>query len=533
MDRDPGHRTMWQRVAAATLTADRLLRTRWEAIALVVVLIGAAVLRGYNLDSLPYGITGDEASSGLEARRILTDGWIGPYSPLSLGQPAGTFYLDAMSFGIFGESVTTLRLVSAVAGSLTVLAIYVLARRSFGRAAPAIAAAGILAVSSWHIHFSRMAVPLPTWPLVALLATVATIEAIRSRKAVWWVLAGVFAALGSYVYDANSAFVIVLGLFLLGWGLIDRRRTAAAGIAMSAVAFLLTLTPLIWYAAAHRSAYLAHTRYAWVFDKEEWTSLRGLDDHISFVLGRYVDFWDNLCCHPTIDGIDGTGSAPLAPPVLLVVAGMGVAAFLVRRRCAVLCLAMLALLLMPFASVFTEGAMARRAFLVLPFIALFAAFAVAEVAALSSRHTNITKLGAGVAIAFALTYVASEDLRAYFGRFAGSETERWVFGRELYDANTFMREIPSSDYVYFFSERWSFDYETRKFLAPAASGIDRSAEFGTYSLAVGRDRHPVFVLLGRYKRVVADIRLRYPAGREIVGGSGRVPTFIAYVPDAG
>src|SRR5260221_7213075 len=94
----------------------------------------AALIRCVDLGSVPYGLHGDEALTGLDARRILAEGWIGPYVyPSGLGQPAGPLYFTALVFAVFGESVSTLRGSMAVFGVATVLMTLGLAHRWFGR----------------------------------------------------------------------------------------------------------------------------------------------------------------------------------------------------------------------------------------------------------------------------------------------------------------------------------------------------------------------------------------------------------------
>ena len=97
----------------------------WELAVVGVILAGAAVLRIYDLGSLPYGMSGDEANVGLEGERILHDGWVGPYSPYAMGQPAGVLYATAVPLALFGKSVVALRLEPAIAGVLTVAALLV------------------------------------------------------------------------------------------------------------------------------------------------------------------------------------------------------------------------------------------------------------------------------------------------------------------------------------------------------------------------------------------------------------------------
>src|SRR5438045_9389623 len=77
-----------------------------------IFLLGVC-LRLYHLD-YPLGLHGDEAWSGIEARRILQTGWIGVWSPSALGQPTAPFYWTALIFKLFGGNLITLRFSFAI-----------------------------------------------------------------------------------------------------------------------------------------------------------------------------------------------------------------------------------------------------------------------------------------------------------------------------------------------------------------------------------------------------------------------------------
>ena len=114
--------------AAQLATLDR----RWEVLMVAIILAVAVFLGLHDLTSLPPGLLGEEATSGIEARRILSQGWIGPYTPGALGRPAGTLYLTAASVWLFGDTIFAVRLVPALMGTLTVATLYLLLRVQIG-----------------------------------------------------------------------------------------------------------------------------------------------------------------------------------------------------------------------------------------------------------------------------------------------------------------------------------------------------------------------------------------------------------------
>jgi 4-amino-4-deoxy-L-arabinose transferase-like glycosyltransferase len=510
----------------------------WEATAVLVIVAGAAVFRLQHLSWIPYGISGDEAIFGLEGRRILDEGPIGPYSPFANGQPAGVLYLASASIWAFGDTIFAIRLVPAVAGILTVLALFAYGRRHFGVGTGLLGAA-LLAVSSWHIAISRFAIPLAAWPLVGLLTAAALCEALRaprpgaSRSASWrwWAAAGVFAALGVYVYDANSVFLVVLVLFLAGVAVVRRRdlRPLLVGVGVMALAFVVVAAAMIRYVAEHPDGYLGHTRSNTIFHQPQWKSLRGVGSKAWFLARRYVEYWDRLCCHPKVD-IDGIGVAPPARVPLLALAACGMLLGLWRRRGPPVALGITLVLLMPVAYVLSEGGQARRAFVTLPFLAVFAAFGVVGLVHEVGRRRRSLRVPVAAALAALLGVLAYQNLDDYFGKLPGSEAERFYFSRPMTDASFYLKRLPRDRHVYFYSAGGSFTYEVRRFLAPGVIGEDRSGEFGgNYSFDLTNDgRVPVFLFMDAYEPDLSIVKRRYPGGETVVGGPKSNPSFLAY-----
>jgi 4-amino-4-deoxy-L-arabinose transferase-like glycosyltransferase len=524
--------------ARALLDRARAAPIWWEATAILVIVAAAAVFRLQDLSWIPYGISGDEAIFGLEGQRILHEGPIGPYSPFASGQPAGVLYLASASIWALGSTIFAIRLVPAVAGILTVLALYAYGRRNFGVGTGLVGAA-LLAVSSWHIAISRFAIPLAAWPLVGLLTAGALVEALRARGPVatrsgswrWWAAAGVLAGLGVYVYDANNVFLLVLALFLAGVAVVRRRdlRPLLIGGAVMAVAFLVVAAAMIRYVAEHPDDYLGHARSNTIFHQPQWTSLRGAGAKASFLARRYVEYWDRLCCDPQVD-IDGIGLAPLARVAFLALAACGMLLGLWRRRGPPVALGITLVVVMPVAYVLSEGGVARRAFVTLPFLAVFAGFGVVGLVHEAGRRRRTLRVPVAAALAAVLGLLAYQNLDDYFGKLPGSAAESFAFKRPMTDASFYMKRLPHDRHVYFYSVSASFTYEVRRFLAPDIVGEDRSREFGgNYSFVVANDgRVPVFVFMDAYEPDLPIVKRRYPGGQTVIGGSKSSPSFLAY-----
>jgi len=136
---------------------------------LIIILAVSAVLRLWSLSTNPPHLTPDEAALGYNAYSILKTGRdeYGKLLPIifkSFGdyKPGLYVYLAVPFVALFGLSEFAVRLPSALAGVIAVWLLYLIVRELFkekklaiGRQSLAIIASFLLAISPWHIHFSR------------------------------------------------------------------------------------------------------------------------------------------------------------------------------------------------------------------------------------------------------------------------------------------------------------------------------------------------------------------------------------------
>jgi hypothetical protein len=129
-------------------------RAHWKECLMVALLTTlAAGLRFYKLGELPRVLNGDEGWLGSVALSTASP----PYSnPFSLWENFGALYLQTINwaFVFLGTTPFSLRLIPAIAGTLAVPALYLLARQIAGRRI-AFLSALLLAMSHSHINFSR------------------------------------------------------------------------------------------------------------------------------------------------------------------------------------------------------------------------------------------------------------------------------------------------------------------------------------------------------------------------------------------
>lgn len=221
-----GHQVLW-------FTGIKM--RKYTILLLAVILFIAGFLRLWNLGNIPPSPDWDEAALGYNAYSILQTGKdeYGESFPIILRsfgdyKPALYTYLTIPSVAMFGLNTFAVRLPSAIFGILTVLGTYLLVKEllSFVILAserrervhndeilPLIAAA-LLAISPWHIQFSRVA--FETNIGVALSVFGALFFLYGLRKNIFLILSALCLSLGFYAYQSEKVFIPLFVFVLIG-----------------------------------------------------------------------------------------------------------------------------------------------------------------------------------------------------------------------------------------------------------------------------------------------------------------------------
>lgn len=221
-----------------------------EALAVTALTLTAFALRRVDLLQHPYPWSGDEASIGIEARRILTGMVTNLFTTGWSGQPNWSFVPDALLFRLVGDGIFAIRLVSALTGSLTVLTLYLFAHEAFGARAAWLAAAFLLAYP-YHLQFSRVGVHNVMDGLASTLTLWLIVRAARTGRATTYGLAGLATGLTLYTYVGTR---LVLGLALAAlvlFAVLQRGylRAQWKAIGMFFAGWLVAAAPLVMYFA--------------------------------------------------------------------------------------------------------------------------------------------------------------------------------------------------------------------------------------------------------------------------------------------
>lgn len=194
---------------------------------LLLILAIATFFRVWQINMAPPGLYPDEAMNANDALSSLKNNQFKIFYPENNGREGLFIWLLALSFKIFGASIWSMRLVSAVLGILTVLALYLLTKelfhpRSFSFAALvkpekiALFSAFFLSISFWHVNFSRIGFRAILVPLLICFSFYFLLRAFRRNNNIFdYAWAGIFFGLGFYSYIAFRVAVVLLGIVLL------------------------------------------------------------------------------------------------------------------------------------------------------------------------------------------------------------------------------------------------------------------------------------------------------------------------------
>lgn len=226
---------------------------------LLTILVIASVLRLWKLGEVPISPDWDEVSLGYNAYSIMQTGKdeYGKFLPIVLRsyddyKPALYSYLSIPSIYVFGLNVWAVRLPSVIFGIITVFSTFLLVKELFKRDDLALLSAFLLAISPWHIQFSRIAFESNIGLSLNILAVLFFIKALR--KPLFFSISAFLMALNLYVYQSEKVFTPLLLLSLI---LIFRKELFSIPkkfIAYALIVGLLISLPMATYLATNKDS---------------------------------------------------------------------------------------------------------------------------------------------------------------------------------------------------------------------------------------------------------------------------------------
>ena len=520
-------------VSRALAEVQSLLRTlldRYDSpppriveIGLVVALtIIASVVRVWYLGGIPSGMHGDELVLAEDAQRFL-DGerlgtWVWAKAIIYVGWMALILSIGEMD-------IATIRLASATLGAAIVPVSYLLVRSLFPFRV-AILSAAMLTVSFWFVLQSRIAFPMVSAILFAMLAMYLSISAVRHRR--WWLaaLAGVVLGLGLYTYKLFLIYLVGFwGASVLALLINPKLRRQQYVWIILGVSLLVSLRLLTHYGTGFESVVLENLKVEYgrgsALSPEGWLEVPGLALHAILLVNNPVS-------GGSID------AAPRVPVVSLVPAvffwlGLAVTVISMKQGRYQLLLAgwligMLPILIVP-------GSEGRRYLFGIFFVLVIVSIGFNAVLSLlietvrgelSSRvNPGIARrVGYVAATALAAVFISLFTLTSFldFNYWRNSEELRWFFNQDSIHAFEFVETLGDESEIRYYSARVPFNSRERRFIAPDAVGIDGGEHHGgdgTIWSGGPLTGSTVFIFIDEYLALATELEAVWPEVQKV------------------
>jgi len=239
------------------------MKNKWTLGLFFLIIAVSVSLRFWRLGAVPISPDWDEVALGYNAYSVLQTGKdeYGTRLPLTLRsyddyKPPLYMYLTIPSIAVFGLSTWATRLPSALMGVLAVIGVFFLVGELFHSPKLSLISSLLLAISPWHIQFSRIAFEANLGVTLNIWALYFFFRGFRENK---YLLASAFVfGLSLYAYHSERLFVplLVAILLILFW---KELQKAKKYLCFSIIVGLIVILPLVTL----------------FFDKNTLTRLRG------------------------------------------------------------------------------------------------------------------------------------------------------------------------------------------------------------------------------------------------------------------
>jgi len=247
---------------------------------ILLILVIAIFFRLWHLDSIPSGLYPDEAINGNEALESLKTKSFRIFYPENNGREGLFMWLISASFFFLGVSVWFLKIVPALVGILTVLGLYLLTKELLQMATSdkqratsiALLASFFLAVSFWHVNFSRIGFRAILVPFILVFSLYFLIKGFRSQKKINFIASGIIFGLGFYSYSVFRLAPILLGVVFLLWYVVYQRKNLAKNylllVACCLSLIFIVALPIGFYFLKNPQNFLGRSSQISIFGQE-------------------------------------------------------------------------------------------------------------------------------------------------------------------------------------------------------------------------------------------------------------------------
>jgi len=498
-------------------------KSTWvEILFLILVIFGAFFLRTYLINVFPNGCQSDECNNGLDALKWLQGQPYTPYAGTNEGQATLFTYLLALSFKLFGTGVIQMRMVSAVIGTLTIVAFYFLAR-DWLKWDFALAATALFAVARWHLTFSRIVYELILTPFAEILVFLFFLRALKNGRIKDWAATGLCLAFGMNTYTGFRIIPILIVVYLIYWIIThrDRIRRDVQGILYLGLGAWIGMVPLSVYILQNWNSFMGRTAHISILNDivNAGGSLQPLWANINRTIWsfQWKGDWaalNNLPGEPLLDIVVG----------ILFLFGLAYALRYIRQPLSFLYVSwVIAGLSLAILSTVNEAPTARRPIGLLPVIFLMSGTVLQLtweklrnifLPFLSVRYKNLNSLfiyGEGLFLGLVVLLVGAININTFFNVQAKNESVWRAYSATEAAIGEYLRDLPAEDQVYVDPE---FDSHS------AIIFISKSRPYTTLNLAThlpivdipNPPKDIIYILSVSYGQLEPIMKQLYPQG---------------------
>jgi 4-amino-4-deoxy-L-arabinose transferase-like glycosyltransferase len=490
--------------------------SRQTAIMVGLLMAAALLVRSIHLADIPVVLTGDEASAGLSAadvthgltNNVFRAGWF--------SFPALHSFLQAVPIALLGQTTFALRITSVIAGTLTVMAVYLAGRVMFGER-PALFAAIFLAAFNFHNHFSRIGLN-NIWDglwFVTVLGLLWHAWQHGSRRS--FLLAGLALGLSQYFYVSVRTLFLIIPIWVLisGWFDRDRLKRSLPDLVHMGLVTLVTVLPLAWFYARYPDEFLAPLRRVsilgdWMVNEIRLTGQspwRVLFHQIALSLEGFAHTPLRAWYQP------GTPLLRLIPAILFF---LGIGLLLRKPRDSRALLLGLWVLVLGLMNGFSEGAPAAQRYVAAsPAVAILVGYGLSEGGSLMESLWPQYKRGSGFLALAVIMLVSLDEVRFYFQVYTPRSD---LGGENTLVANRlahFLKDKSSQWKVAFFGapRMGYYSISALPYLAPQITGYDMNKPWGSDQNPRLSGDHFFFVFLPGLESDLRAVQASYPGGQ--------------------
>jgi 4-amino-4-deoxy-L-arabinose transferase-like glycosyltransferase len=229
-----------------------------ETFAVLALTLLALILRLWHLETAVHKFI-DELNFAAFTLKFEDTNTLRLLRPEILAFPNLYAFLQYIGTQIWGHNLFAVRIVSAVFGTLTIPALYLLARQLFD-AKTALIAALLLAVFPPHIHHSRLALNNIADPFFGTLALAFIARGLRQNRRLDFAIAGTSLGLTQYFYEGGRLLYppLILAWLLMGFCL-WRPRPQFRSLLIVVLAALVVSAPI--YVTLYTGDFATTTRF--------------------------------------------------------------------------------------------------------------------------------------------------------------------------------------------------------------------------------------------------------------------------------